>query len=64
MALRIVDVAIDLSTGDADVDLNGFQGKGCAAIQEAFANAMGHATEVQKKPEFNKPCLTKTKLTQ
>ena len=60
---KIVTITID-EDGNADVDLAGFQGKGCGAIQEAFSLAMGSATEVIKKPEFNKPCLTTTKLTQ
>jgi hypothetical protein len=61
--VQIVTVTID-EKGDAEVDLAGFNGKGCAAIQEGFAAAMGNSTHVTHKPEFNKPCETKTKLQQ
>jgi hypothetical protein len=63
MALKIVRVTFE-DNGDAEVDLSGFHGKGCGAIQEGFAKAHGTATEVAHKPEFNKPCLTQTKIKQ
>jgi hypothetical protein len=58
---RIVTVDIDMATGDAEVDLEGFNGKGCGAIQEAFAKALGEAEVVTHKPEFHKPCTTTNK---
>lgn len=63
---RIVTVDVDVTTGDAEVDLEGFNGKGCGAIQEAFAKAHGSAEVVTHKPEFHKPCLqtNKNPLTQ
>ena len=46
--------------GEVEVDLNGFQGQGCHAIQEAIsADLAGDVTKDIRKAEFNKP-LTKT----
>lgn len=59
--MKIVTVTID-EKGNADVDLAGFNGKGCDAIQQGFAKAIGVATVSGHKPEFNRPCDTKTKL--
>lgn len=61
MALQLVEVTID-ENGDSEVDMNGFNGKGCGAIQEALSNATGKAVQVTHKTEFHKPCLQKTKL--
>jgi hypothetical protein len=61
--MQIITIEID-DKGDSTVDLAGFNGKGCAAIQEGFARAVGKSDHVTHKPEFNKPCLTQTKLQQ
>jgi hypothetical protein len=61
--VKIITIEID-EKGDSEIDLAGFNGKGCAAIQEGFARAVGTATEVGHKPEFNKPCKTENKLQQ
>jgi hypothetical protein len=61
--MKIITVEIDES-GEVSVDLAGYQGKGCAAIQEGFARAVGKSDHVTHKPEFNRPCLTQTKLQQ
>jgi len=61
--MKIVTIVID-DEGDSTVDLAGFNGKGCAAIQEGFARAVGKSDHVTHKPEFNRPCLTQTKLQQ
>ena len=52
--MKIVTIEID-EKGDVNVDLAGFQGKGCAAVQEGFTRALGKAESVTKKPEYNKP---------
>lgn len=38
---KIITVEIDNSTGDLTVDLDGYEGKGCKAVQEAFATTLG-----------------------
>lgn len=43
--------------GEGLVDLEGFQGKGCAAIQAGFEKALGGEVEHKLKPEYNKPEL-------
>ena len=60
--MKIITVSID-EKGDSTVDLAGFNGVGCDAVQKAFADAIGKSTSVTHKPEFNKPCNTKTNLT-
>ena len=64
MSNRIITVEIDQTTGDLTVDLEGYQGKGCAAVQEAFAATLGKSTHSVNKPEYNKVpkknvCITK-----
>lgn len=59
--MKIITVEID-EHGDSTVDLAGFAGKGCAAIQEGFARAVGTSTHVEHKPEFNRPVQGQTKL--
>jgi len=54
MANKTILVEIDPETGDATVDLDGYQGHGCAAVQEVFGRALGTTTHSTKKPEFNK----------
>ncbi len=61
MANKIVTATIDPETGEVELDLAGYKGKGCHAIQEVFTRALGGKTLVdQKKPEFN---ATVTKAT-
>ena len=64
MANKIITIQIDNSTGDLTVDLDGYEGKGCAAVQEAFSATLGKSTHSVNKPEFNKVtkknvCITK-----
>lgn len=59
--MKLVTVTIE-ENGDSSVDLAGFQGRGCAAIQEGFARAVGTSTHEIKKPEFHRPVSTQTKL--
>jgi hypothetical protein len=54
MANKIITVEVDLSTGDLSVDTDGYEGKGCAAVQEAFARTLGKSTHSINKPEYNK----------
>lgn len=57
---KLINVTID-EQGDASVDLTGFQGKGCHALQEAFQHALGKNVQTVKKPEYNRPCITTVK---
>jgi hypothetical protein len=51
---KIITATIDPENGEVEVDLAGYKGKGCHAIQEAFSKALGGKTIVDtKKPEFN-----------
>ncbi len=64
MANKLIIVEIDNSTGDLTVDLDGYQGKGCWAVQEAFAATLGKSTHSVNKPKYNKVskknvCITK-----
>jgi hypothetical protein len=56
MALKIVTVQID-EHGDPTVDLDGYKGKGCQAVQDAFGRALGTTIKTVRKPEYNKPAL-------
>ena len=61
---KIITVEIDNETGNLTVDLDGYQGVGCAAVQEAFAATLGTSTHSVNKPEYNKVpkknvCITK-----
>lgn len=54
---KIVNVDIDLSTGDLSVDLEGFHGKGCAEVAKAFEE-LGNVKVSRKKREFTESCNT------
>ena len=54
MANKTILVEIDPETGGATVDLEGYQGHGCAAVQEVFGRALGTTTHSTKKPEFTR----------
>lgn len=64
MAQKIITIEIPDDGTDASVDLAGFQGKGCGAIQEAFAKAVGKSTHITRKAEFNAPCIAANKIAQ
>ena len=51
---KIITVEIDNETGNLTVDLDGYQGVGCAAVQEAFAATLGKSTHSVNKPEYAK----------
>ena len=62
--MKEITIVID-EKGNASVDLEGFAGKGCHAIQEGFAKALaGKQTHIARKREFNAPSLEKKKLNQ
>jgi hypothetical protein len=55
---KIITVTID-ENGDAEIDLAGYQGKGCAAVMAGFNKALGgQITSDATKVEYTKP-LTK-----
>jgi hypothetical protein len=56
---KIITVLID-ENGDQSVDLAGYQGRGCSAVQKAFEDALGPSSKSIKKPEFYKQVNTKT----
>lgn len=63
MADGIVKFTIN-AEGDAVIDLQGFHGKGCAAVQEGFHKALGTEVEHRNKPEFFETTnVNQTKLT-
>jgi len=61
---KIITITIDPDTGDAEVELDGYQGKGCHAVQEAFTQAYGgESKKLVRKPEYNKPTTNKVNIT-
>jgi hypothetical protein len=57
---KIITVTIDPETADAEIDLAGYKGKGCHAVQEVFARDLGgESKKLVRKSEFNAP-VTKT----
>ena len=52
MAGELIRITIDDNTGESSVDLQGFHGKGCAAVIKAFGE-IGEITSEIHKPEFN-----------
>lgn len=51
---KSIKVEIDEGTGEFNVDLTGFEGKGCDDIIKAFAE-IGEVTKEIHKPEYNRP---------
>jgi hypothetical protein len=57
---KIVTMTIDPETGDAEVETDGYRGRGCSAVQDIFTKALGGETKkTVRKSEFNAP-VTKT----
>jgi hypothetical protein len=56
---QFIDAIID-ENGDITIELNGYVGKGCEAVQEAF-NVFGETVEIRKKPEYNQTVKAKVK---
>lgn len=62
MANKIVTIEIDEATGDQTVDLAGYQGKGCAAVQAVFERAIGKSVKVVRKPEYTQQGIKKNTI--
>jgi hypothetical protein len=59
------EITVTIDNGSVSVDLEGFAGKGCHAVQEGFNSAFaGKQTHVTRKREFNAPSIEKKKLNQ
>lgn len=52
--MREVEFTID-DDGNIEVDLIGFDGKGCGTLGEKLAKALGSVKHRQQKQEFFKP---------
>lgn len=61
---KIITASIDDITGDVEVELDGYKGKGCSAIQDVFGRALGTTTKRVKKSEYNAPTTEKNLRTQ
>jgi hypothetical protein len=61
---KVITIEIDQATGDQTVDLNGYAGRGCDAVAQAFGNAVGNTEKIVHKGEFNKPAVHKNMLRQ
>lgn len=55
---KIVTMIID-EEGNPTIDLAGYQGKGCGAVQEVFGRALGTTVEAVKKPEYHRAPVNK-----
>jgi len=55
---KIVTLTID-EQGNPSIDLAGYRGKGCQAVQDVFGRAIGETTLAKKKPEYNKTTTNK-----
>lgn len=51
-----IEFTID-EDGNVEIDLIGFEGKGCTEMSDKLIKALGHATFQQKKKEFYKPVV-------
>lgn len=53
---REIEFTID-EDGNVEIDLIGFEGKGCTELADQFTKALGHAKINEKKKEFYKPTV-------
>jgi hypothetical protein len=61
---KTLTITIDPETAEVETDLDGYQGRGCHAVQEAFAKANGGKTLVaRRKAEFNKELTNNVNVT-
>lgn len=61
---KVMVMTIDPETAEVEVDLQGYQGKGCHAVQEAMQKAFGgESKKLTRKPEFNKEATNKVCIT-
>lgn len=58
---QVIKIEIDEKTGEFNVDLTGFNGKGCDDVIKAFAE-VGEVTRELHKPEYNRPVKTNVQL--
>ena len=58
---KIITMTID-DEGNPIIDLEGYQGKGCQAVQDVFGRALGTTTQATKKPEYNKVPVKKNSV--
>lgn len=57
---KIITLTFD-DEGNPSIDLAGYKGKGCEAVQSVFGRVLGTTKKTVTKPEFNKPCMDKLK---
>ena len=57
-------ITITIGDGECTVETEGFKDKGCAAIHEGFAKAVGASARMEKKREFNAPVIAANRLKQ
>ena len=50
--MKVITIEID-EDGNQTVDLKGYFGRGCAAVQAVFERAIGKSIKVTRKPEYN-----------
>ena len=55
--MKLINISFDEGSGEFNVDLTGFNGKGCDDIIKACAE-VGSVTKEIYKPEYNKPLQT------
>jgi hypothetical protein len=58
-----IKVVID-EDGNVTVDLHGYKGKGCHAVQEAISKQLGTCTKDVSKPEYNQCDTNRLKVGQ
>lgn len=51
--LKIITMTID-DEGNPTVETDGYEGKGCDAVQQIFGAAIGTTEKSTKKPEYNR----------
>lgn len=49
--MKEIEFTID-ENGEVEIDLKGYNGKGCHLVAEAFIKALGKAKTTNKKQEF------------
>jgi hypothetical protein len=60
---KIITIQID-DEGNQTVELEGYKGKGCAAVAKVFADAIGSSKEVKRKPEYSQVTTVTKKVVQ
>jgi hypothetical protein len=60
MAKKIITLTFD-DEGNPSIDLAGYKGKGCQAVQDVFGRVLGTTKSVTTKPEYAMPVMDKLK---